>query len=194
MSMRRLLALASVALATVLLDTAGVLASEAAHGHGDAGVPVWTLLFSTINLVLFGVVLSRYAMPPVRQWVRDRRNQIVTDLEEAAKARGEAMRLKAEWEERLAKLDETIRQMRAQAKQDAERERERILAEAHQVAEAIHRDAEKTIAAELRAMRNQLRAQVVRESVQLAESQVRQEWTASDQQRFLADFVQQVGK
>ncbi len=169
-------------------------ASEAAHGHGGGGIPILTLLFSTVNLLIFGFILSRYALPPVRQWVRDRRNQIVTDLEEAAKARGEAMRLKAEWEDRLAKLEETIGQMREQARQDAERERQRILAEAHRMADTIHRDAERTIAAEIRGVQNELRARVVREAVQSAEGQVREKWTADDQQRFIADFVQQVSK
>lgn len=191
--MRRLESVACGFLAPAALATAA-FAAEGGHGHGDGGIPVLTLLFSTINLFIFFAILGRYALPPVRQWVRDRRNQIVTDLEEAATARGEAMRLKAEWEERLATLDETIRQMREQARLDAERERERILADAHQVADAIHRDAEKTIAAELRSMRAELRAQVVREAVRLAEADVRQKWTASDQQRFVADFVQQVDK
>jgi len=170
------------------------LASDAAHGHGDAGVPILTILFSTVNLVLFGLVLNRYAIPPVRQWVRDRRNQIVSDLEEAAKARGEAMRLKAEWEERVAKLETTINEMREQARRDAQGERERILAEAYRMAETIHRDAEQTIAAELRAMQSEMRAQVVRKAVALAEDEVRKKWTDADQQRFVADFVRQVAK
>jgi F-type H+-transporting ATPase subunit b len=179
---------------TIAAVAGSAFASEAAHGHAEVTVPVSTLLFSTINLLIFGYVLNRFAVPPIRQWVRERRNQIVSDLEEAARVRGEAMRLKAEWEERVAKLDEVIRQMLEQAKRDAERERERILADAHKRAEAIHRDAERTIAAELRGMQGELRAQVVREAVQLAEQQVRQKWTAGDQQRFIGDFVKQVGK
>lgn len=172
---------------------ASAFAAEGGHGHGG-GVPVLTILFSTVNLVIFGFILSRFAVPPIRQWVRDRRNQVVTDLEEAAKARGEAMRLKAEWEERVAQLTGTIATMRDQARQDIERERERILAEAHRAAEAIRRDAERTIAAELRTMQGDLRAQVVREAVRLAEDEVRRKWTDADQQRFIADFVAQVSK
>src|SRR5512147_580964 len=164
-------------------------AADAEHAHGGGGIPLATLLFSTINLLLFGYVLSRYALPVVRQWVRTRRNLIVTELEEAAAARGEALRLKAEWEQRVAKLEETIRQLREQARQDAERERERILADAHRVAEAIHRDAERTIAAELRGMRAELRAKVVGEAVRLAEDEVRKKWTPADQERFVGEFV-----
>jgi F-type H+-transporting ATPase subunit b len=167
--------------------------AEGGHGHGG-GIPAATLLFSAINLLLFLLILGRYAAPPIRQWVRDRRNRIVTELEEAAAARGEALRLKAEWEEKVAKLDETARQMREQAQKDAERERERILADAHRVAEGVQRDAERTIAAELRRMRMELRAEVVREAVKLAEDEVRKQWSAADQRRFVSDFVKQVTK
>jgi F-type H+-transporting ATPase subunit b len=191
--MRRHLTAFMACLPAMFLATLA-LAAEAEHGHGEGGVPIATILFSTINLLIFAFVLNRYAVPAVRLWVRTRRNLIVTELEEAAAARGEALRLKAEWEERIAKLGETIRQMRDQARQDAERERERILADAHRFAEAIHRDAERTIAAEVRTMRAELRAKVVREAVRLAEEQVRQKWTPADQERFVSEFVRQVGK
>jgi F-type H+-transporting ATPase subunit b len=180
------------ALVCLLLGTAAA-AVDTGHGHG-VGVPIRTLLFSAINLLIFLMILGRYALPPVRQWVRDRRNRIVTELEEAAAARGEALRLKVEWEDKVAKLGETARQMREQARQDAERERERILADAHRVAEAIQHDAERTMAAELRRMRIDLRAEVVRDAVKLAEDAVRKQWTAADQRRFVTDFVKQVAK
>ena len=191
--MKRCLAIAGVIVPMLLLAVV-TLAAEGGHEHHTPGVPFATIIFSTINLALFCYIIARSGVPLVRQWVLDRRNQIVTELEEAAAARGEAMRLKAEWEQRIAKLDETIREMREQAKRDAERERERILADAHKVAEGIQRDAERTIAAELRGMRSELRAKVVREAIRLAEDEVRKQWTPADQERFVSDFVRQVGK
>lgn len=191
--MKRCLAIAGINIPMLLL-AAVTFAAEAEHGHHDPGVPFGTIIFSTINLALFVYILARSGVPLVRQWVQDRRDQIVKELEEAAAARGEAVRLKAEWEQRIAKLDETIREMREQAKRDTERERERILADAHKVAEGIQRDAEKTIAAELRGMRSELRAKVVREAIHLAENEVRKQWTAADQDRFVSEFVRQVGK
>jgi F-type H+-transporting ATPase subunit b len=177
-----------------LLVASAAFAAEGGHGHGEGGIPFGTILFSTINLLIFGYIVGRSGVPLVRQWVRTRRNHIVTDLEEAAAARGEALRLKAEWEQRIATLEETIRQMREQARQDSERERERILADAHKVAEGIHRDAERTIGAELRGMRAELRAKLVHEAVRLAEAEVRKQWTPADQERVVTEFVRQVGK
>jgi hypothetical protein len=53
-------------------------------------------------------------MPAVRSWVTDRRARVISDLESAATAKAEALRLKAEWEARLARLDQTVEEMRAQ--------------------------------------------------------------------------------
>jgi F-type H+-transporting ATPase subunit b len=188
--MGRVLSLAVAGLAWLVPPA---IAAEEAHGHGG-GVPVLTLVFSAINLLIFIAILGRMAAPGIRVWVRARRNTVVSDLEDAAAARGDAMRLKAEWEEKVATLDETIRQMREQARVDADRERDRILAHARDVATAIQRDAERTIAAELRRARAELRAEIAREAVKLAEDEVRKKWTAGDQQRFVAEFVKQVAK
>jgi F-type H+-transporting ATPase subunit b len=131
-------------------------------------------------------------MPAVRTWVRERRDRVINDLESAAEAKAEALQLKAEWEARLAHLDETIAEMRAQARQDAERERARILAAAQKTADTIRRDAERAAAYEVRRMQEQLRAELVRQALRSAEAQARSQWTAADQERFIADFLTQV--
>jgi F-type H+-transporting ATPase subunit b len=167
------------------------LASEEPHAHGG-GIPFSSLAFSAVNLFIFIWILGRYVLPPVRTWVADRRRRVVSDLEAAAAAKAEAARLRAEWEDRLARLDQTITELRTQAQRDAERERERILAAAQRTAEAIRRDAERAAAYELRRVQVQLRADLVREAVRLAEESARAQWSGADQQRFVADFLKQV--
>ena len=178
------------AIAVIALFARAALASEEAP-H-EAGIPWSTLLFSTIILLIFLWVLARYVMPAVRDWVRDRRLRVISDLEAAATAKAEALRLQAEWEARLARLDQTIEEMRAQARQDAERERERILAAAHKTAETIRRDAERAAAYEVRRTQELLRAELVRQALRSAEAQAHSQWTPADQARFIADFLKQV--
>jgi F-type H+-transporting ATPase subunit b len=170
------------------------LASEEAHGHAAHGVPWGSLLFSAINLGIFVWVLARFVMPAVRAWVSDRRDQVLNDLKQAAAAKEDAARLKAEWEARLAALERTTAELRAQAQRDAEQERERILAAARAAADAIRKDAERAAAYELRRTQQQLRAELVRQAVRLAEEATRAQWTAADQQRFITDFLEQVGQ
>jgi len=167
-------------------------AAEDAHHHEGGAPSMWPVVYSAINLAIFVWVLSRFAMPTVRAWVRERRDRIVTELQAAADAKTEAQRLRAEWETRIAQLDQTIATMRTQARQDAEHERERILAAARQAAETIRRDAERAAAYELRRTQEQLRAELVRQAVHLAEDAARRNWTAADQQRSLAEFLKEV--
>jgi len=168
------------------------LASEAAEEHHATGIPWLTLLFNIINLGGFLWILGRFVLPSVRSWVRERRDQVIHDLEAAAAAKADAERLRAEWQARLAHLNETIEELRAQARRDAEQERERILAAARAAAEAIRRDAERTAAYQVRQTQQLLRAELVRQALQMVEQDVRAKWTAADQDRFVGDFLKQV--
>ena len=83
--------------------------------------------------------------------------------------------------------------MRAQARQDAERERERILAAARKTAETIRRDAERAAAYEVRRTQELLRAELVRQALRARRRRKpARSWTAADQERFIADFLKQV--
>lgn len=183
-----------IRISTLALSLTSAAAALAASGgeHHDAGIPWLTLLFSTVNVLIFAWVLNKFAMPSIRAWVKDRHDRIIRDLNAADEARAEATRIKAEWERRLAELEAGIATMRAQAQQDAERERERILAEAQKTAERIQRDAEQAAAAEIRQVRTQLRAELTRRAMDLAEQSVRERWNDADQDRFVSDFIKQV--
>jgi F-type H+-transporting ATPase subunit b len=181
--------------ATVLaaMAVSPLLAAEEAHHNGGAHHPgIGDLLFPTINFALFVWLIWWFAVPAIRGWVRQRHDRVVRALAEAAAAKAEAERLRAEWEERIAHLDQTTEEMRTQARLDAERERERILAAAHRTAEHIHREAERAAANELRRVQQQLRAELVRQALVQAEDGARRQWSAQDQQRALDEFMQQV--
>ncbi|HYD50400.1 MAG TPA: ATP synthase F0 subunit B [Terriglobales bacterium] len=167
-------------------------AVHGAHDDHHAAIPWSTLAFSAINLGIFLMILRRLALPPIRSWVAERRELVVRELEEATAIRGEAERMKAEWQRRLANLDDEIELMRAQAKQDIERERERILAAAHAAAAALQRDAQRLAAAEGKQLEAQLRAEAARKAVGIAEERIRREWNDADQRRLVSEFLTQV--
>ncbi len=167
-------------------------ASEEAHAHGGESA-VAPLLFSTVNLAIFIAILGRYVYPPVRDWVRARRAHVLQALQDAAAAKAEAETLRAQWEARLRDVERTIEEMRAQVRDDAERERQRILEAARRTAESIRTDAERAAAYEVRRTQQQLRAELVRQAVRMAEDATRAQWSPTDQQRFVAEFIKQVG-
>lgn len=195
MNRRALQALVATALP---LGLAGVaLAAEEAHSGAHpqaAGIQFWPLFYATVNLLIFLWVLARFALPAVRNFVRNRHTQIVEALESAAAAKAEALKLQAEWETRLAQFEQSVQEMRLQARRDAERERDRILAAAHKTAEAIRKDGELAAAYELRRTQELLRAGLVQQALRIAEDTARTGLTAEDQQRFVADFLKQVAQ
>ncbi len=178
-----------------LLIAGTAFAAEEAAEHGaehHAGPPWATLLFSLINLAIFGAILARFLVPSIRSWVAERRELIVRELEAAATLRAEAQRLKAECDSRLAKLKDEIEQMRAEARRDAERERDRILEAARATAANIQRDAQRLAAAEAKQLEAKLRAETARRAVDLAEEKIKSSWTADDQQRLISEFLTRV--
>lgn len=178
--------------ATAILFAPVVWAAEEEAEHHGGGFEIGPLLFATINLAIFLWVLARFVLPPVRHWVAERRVRVVRELEEAAAAKAEALKLRGEWEQRLAEFAKMVEDMRVQARRDAELERDRILEAARKTAESIRRDAERAAAYEIRRTQQQLRAELVRQAVHLAEETTRAQWSAADQQRFVAEFLKQV--
>jgi len=180
-----------------VLAEVALASEEAGHGggHGEhhaAGIPWLTLGFTAFNFILFSLLIAKYVAPSVRSWLRERHERVVRDLEAAATAKAEALKLRDEWQARIGQLGSTIESMRAQARADADRERERILAAAQKAADAILRDAERTAAYQLRRTEEELRAELAKAALKQAEAQVRAKWTSEDQMRFVADFLSQV--
>ena len=177
--------------ATLIALPAFALAAEEESAHA-AGSPLTSLILSTINLLIFLWILARFVMPTVRNWVRDRHTQVVQTLSDAAAAKAEAEQLRSEWETRMAQVGRTIEDMHTRAREDAQRERDRILAAARKAAESVRKDAERTAAYEIRRMQEQLRHELVSQAMQLAAAAARTQWSPTDQERFIADFLKQV--
>jgi F-type H+-transporting ATPase subunit b len=188
MSRRAVIAVSAMA----ILSTPAAWAAEEGAAHHGGGFEISPLLFSTINLFIFLWVLARFVLPPIRTWVAERRTRVMRELEEAAAAKAEAVKLRTEWEQRLAAFTKTVEDMRIQARRDAEQDRDRILEAARKTAETIRRDAERAAAYEIRRTQQLLRAELVRQAVRLAEETTRAQWSAVDQQRFVAEFLKQV--
>lgn len=173
-----------------LLPSLAMAAEE--HHAEHQGVPWGTLMFSTINFLIFFWVLKHFLWPAIRSWVEDRRSDVVKALEEAGQAKEEADRLKAEWEQRVASLGEEIEAMRRQARAEIDRERDRILALARKTAEGIREDARRLADQEVREAQARLRQEVARQAFEIAGRMTVERLTAADQARFVDEFLNRV--
>lgn len=162
---------------------AALLGAAPAHAAGDG------LFYPTLNFLLLVVALYFLARKPVRTWFADRRDRIRAELEEAAKLRRDAEERYAKWQRRLVDLERELDEIRSGAKERAENEREKLLADARASAERIRRDAQSAVDREVRRAKDELRDEASRLAVELAADLLRENVTEQDRDRLLEEFI-----
>lgn len=173
-------------LAVVLLTPAPALAA----GGGESAI--WDLVWRVANLALLVAVLVVFARKPLQAFFEDRRDRIRGELQSAAQLRKEAEERYAKWQRQLLDLDAELQRVRATARERAEAERERILADARAAAERIRSDAHVAVEQELRRAREQLRQEASNLSIQLAGELLQAQVTDTDRDRLLDEFIAKI--
>lgn len=175
-------------LLTLLLALLLAPGDAAAESEAHSG----SLLWHAFNLVVLIAALAYFARKPLLGFFTDRRRAIAQDLERSAQLLAEAEKRLADWERRLTRLDAELQEVHAIARESAESERQRILADAESAAGRIRRDAQAAVDQELRRARQALRADAADLAMKLAEKLLREQLDDSDRQRLVDDFVRRV--
>ncbi len=117
-------------------STTGHGHSEESHGSQGSTIPSGMIpkpdlmVWSLITFAAFVFLLSKFAWKPLAAGLDQREARIRNDIHEAESARLKAQQLLAEHEARLAKTEETVRELIAEAKRDAEKVRADLTAAA----------------------------------------------------------------
>lgn len=176
------------------LIVAGVLlccAAGACAAEGSASTPVETAteIFKWINFaILFGFFLW-LCLKKAPGFFRGRADVISSAITKAGAAKSEAESLLREAEAKLARLEQEIAELRAQAQREAAAEAERIRALAKTDAEKVAQAAKAEIEAAERAARVELKNIAAKLAVDGAESLLAKQLTPKAQEALIADFV-----
>lgn len=176
------------ALLTVALAAAG---PALAAGGGEHDI-MRNLVHPALNLLLLLAVIIYFARKPIKAFFGDRRIQIQDELRRAAELKAEAEARYADWQRRLTDLDAELETIRATAKERAEAERERIVADAEAAAERIRSDAHAAVDQELRRARERLREEASELAIEIAAERLEEQLTDDDRSRLLDEFVQRI--
>lgn len=152
-----------------------------------------TLIFQIVNtLILFGG-LTYLLFKPVKQLIEERQNKIADDLEDAANKNVQADALIAEYDGKIAKIEEEGRQMIHAASVKADHRASEIIKAAEKEAELIKKRAEKEIEREKLKAVNELKEDIVSLSL-LAASKILEKDIDQDQHKTLINqFLEEVG-
>jgi F0F1-type ATP synthase membrane subunit b/b' len=153
--------------------------------------PVGAML---INSGILFFVLFRMGRGPVKEALKKRKQTILQGFEEAGQMKATAGARLAEYEAKLAKIDEEIARVRTQMREAAELERKRVLQEANERCERMARDAQLLIEQELKAAREELLRETAKKALKSAEALINAQLNAGDKERLLQDYLTTLSK
>lgn len=159
--------------------------------HGGGGhVP---LIPQTVNVILFFGLLWLLIKDPVKEFFANRRKHIRESLELAEKSREDAKMRLDEIEQKMARLDEELREIETRAKAEAEQEKARIETAAKEEAERIVEQAKAEVEQLRREGLAQVRAFITDLAVAEAEKTIRDTVTEEERRKLFKDFAARLG-
>lgn len=128
----------------------------------------WTLALQAINFLILVWLLHRFLYRPVREIVAKRKQLAEQAFAEADAAKQKAVESERRYKEDRTALREERDRLLAQTRRDMEAERQKLLDEAQQEANAIIGKAQADIAEDHRAASNKIRDEAGRLAVEIA--------------------------
>lgn len=146
---------------------------------------IWTILNFVILAAGIAWLTSKYGAPLLRQ----RAHEITDGLAAGKKARAEADKRAAEVQAKLNNLEKEIAALRTAAKEERDREAERIRKDAQAEIARIHAQAEMEIESAGKMARLEVQRAAAKLAIELAETRVRARMSPEVQDTLVKGFV-----
>ena len=161
--------------------------------EGFIGVDFWTALFVLLNTLAIFFVARKYLFNPVHKMITDRQKEIDTMYADAGKAKEEAEKLEAEYQQKLADAQATSDRLVQEAVRRGQDREEEIVRQATEEATAIMNKASSDIAMEKKKAINDAKNELSSMAVAIAEKVVGRELKEKDQSALVDHFIDELG-
>jgi len=178
-----------------LFTTAQLWASEAAsHGAEHHAPSIHDIWFPLGNFLIYAFILVKFALPLVRDFLKSRRDEVVSTIAQAAAKKQAAEALVSDYKTKVAGLENEIQSMRAALRDEGEREKARLVSEGEALAVKIKQDTLFLAEQEVKIARQQLRQEMANQAEARARAAVERNLSAADQNRLAEEFIQNIGQ
>jgi len=182
-------------LLVVVLFIALTSIAMASSGEGHVAVAKhWTgkdwervMNFTVLIVALFFAIRR-----PVADALNNRITTIKTQLEDLESKKDEAAKKLAEYEKKIATLDDEAKQILAQYHEQGAAAKMRILEKAAASAEKMKEQAKRNIENEFNAAKQQLQAEMMTKALEKAEELIKKSISAEDQDHLIDDYLKKV--
>lgn len=173
------------------------------EGHGGAGhhaesmlapKKLKDLLWRAMNFAALVFLLVKFGGRFVVGTLRDRRQEIINELEALKNRRKDAESKCEKLEAELAGMENEIARTVERNLAAAAKEKERILAEAEQAAKEIKRQAEAAVRAAMTAARRSLQEEVAEQATAMAEQLIVKQLTPADHVAIIEQYLDKTGR
>jgi len=169
--------------------------ATAEHGHdAEHHAPgLDQLLFPAINFAVYFFIVVRFVIPAMREFLRRRHSDLVESQAESAAALTRAEAELAASKARLAGLQDEAEGIRHDLVTIANRQSERLKAQAEETGARRLADATLLAEQERRRAMVKLRSDLAQAATRIAEDRVRNALTPDDQRSFVQAFLREAG-
>ncbi|MBI3770855.1 MAG: ATP synthase F0 subunit B [Deltaproteobacteria bacterium] len=190
-SLRTAAALVALGIADAAPLEAAEGTAEGAHHQGAHAPSVTELLFPTINFALFVVILVKYVIPAMREYLRRRVRDVTAAITESSAALADAEALMNSTRARSDSVATERESIRRDVVTSATRQGERLREQAEETGKRRLTDAALVAEQERRRAWQEVRAEVATRATELAESRLRGALSADDQREFVQQFLKE---
>jgi len=181
----------TVFLMTVAFFTLSGLAI-AAGGGGESKGWLNTDTYRVMNFSVLAIALFFVLKKPVSQALNARIEGIRDQLSELEAKKAEAEKLLAEYNEKLAKLDEEAEKIVQEYIRQGEEAKAKIIEAAGSAAVKLEEQAKRNIAHEFKQAKAQLQAEVMEKALGKAEEIIKEKISADDQDKLVDEYLDKV--
>lgn len=176
-----------------LASTAQLWATSAAGAEAHSA-PISHLVFPLINFLIFLYLIKRFLMPLIKNHLRSRREGIVSAVRTAEEGREHAEAVLRDYRGRLARLDEEGKKIQETLRAEGEREKDKLLREAEDLALKIRADTDFLVQQEAKVARQELREEIAHNAQEAAERAIKANLRGTDQDRLIDEFLVEIGE
>lgn len=181
----------------VMLVLLVLVCAGSAVAASDAHVVVqkhWTTddWIRVMNFAVLAGALFFLLKKPIGDALNGRIAGIKAQLEELESKKAQAEKTLADYEKKIATLDDEVSQIIAQYTEQGEAAKKRILDAAAASAEKLEEQAKRNIESEFKVARQKLQAEMMTQALEKAEALVKKTISSDDQDRLIDDYLEKV--
>lgn len=167
-------------------------ATEGGHGEGGSKGWVATDTYRVMNFSVLFIGLFLVLKKPVAQALGGRIQGIKEQLVELEEKKKAAEAKLAQYDAKMAELDQEAESLLAEYVKQGEDAKVRILKEAEAAAEKLQEQASKNIEYEFQLAKAELKAEIVEKALAKAEAIIKEKINSDDQEKLVDEYLEKV--